>query len=103
MSATGTGTAVPWTGNFCETLFTDVSSALVTGGAINTGASWLTDYITSAPVFGFSGGEIKTAHTTGLNLAGGSGFTSRLHVVQLHTTGTDVSPLLQNLTVEVLN
>jgi hypothetical protein len=100
----GTGTAVAYNGAFCWTGITTAAGTSATAGSILGGNSNYYLGIASAPVASFtSGTDTFTATTASLNLAGGAGFTSRLHVVQLHTTGTDVSPQLMNLTVEVLN
>lgn len=100
----GTGTAVAYNGNFCWTGHTTVAGASVTAGSIQGDASWFNLGIASAPVGSFTPGmDTFTAATASLNLAGGAGFTSRLHIVQLHTTGTDVSPKLVNYTLEILN
>ena len=103
-AAAGPTTAAAYNGNFCWSGFTSVQGAGVTAGSIQGGDSFWDMYLASAPVGSiFVGGDTFTATTGSLNLAGGSGFTTRLHVVQLHTTGTDVSPKLVNLTFEVLN
>lgn len=100
----GTGTAVAYNGEFCETFITTVSGAGVTAGSVLTGFGNFILSIASAPVGSFTpGNDVLTAAVASLNLAGGGGFTSRIHVVQLHTTGTDVSPKLVNLTLEELN
>jgi hypothetical protein len=104
LQLSGTGTAVAYNGSFCATLQTTVSGAGVTAGSIRGGENFFTLSIASAPTTSFSPGQDTfTATTASLNLAGGAGFTSRIHVVQLHTTGTDVSPQLASLTAEVLN
>lgn len=104
LSATaGPNTAAAYNGNFCVTLSTTVSGAGVTAGSIIGGKSDWNYYLASAPTAIFVGGDKLTAAVASLNLAGGAGFTTRLHVVQLHTTGTDVSPQLINLTAELLN
>lgn len=104
LQLSGTGTAVAYNGSFCINITTTVSGAGVTAGSIRGGANNFTLAIASAPTTSFSPGQDTfTAATGSLNLAGGGGFTTRIHVVQLHTTGTDVSPQLVNLTAEVLN
>lgn len=104
MSATvGPNTAAAYTGNFCWTGHTTVQGAGVTAGSIAGDMSFWEQYLSATPAAIFVGGDVLTAAVGSLNLAGGSGFSTRLHVVQLHTTGTDVSPQLTNLTFEVLN
>jgi hypothetical protein len=50
-----------------------------------------------------AGPDVKAAAVASLNLAGTGGNTQRLHVVWLHTTGTDGAGVtLQGLTVEIL-
>lgn len=104
LSATvGPNTAAAYTGNFCWQGFTTAQGTTVTSGSIQGGYSFWEQYLSATPAAIFVGGDTFTATTASLNLAGGNGFTSRLHIVQLHTTGTDVSPQLMNLTFEVLN
>ena len=104
LSATvGPNTAAAYTGQFCWEGITTAAGTTVTSGSIQGGFSFWEQYLSATPAAIFVGGDTFTATTASLNLAGGSGFTSRLHVVQLHTTGTDVSPQLVGLTVEVLN
>lgn len=100
----GTAVAAVNNGSFCETFVTTVSGAGATAGSILGGNSFYGLYPVSAQTQagGFSGNDILAAAVASLNLAGGGGFTTRLHVVQLHTGGTDVSPKLLNVTVEVL-
>lgn len=104
VSAVGPNTAAAWNGNFCESFTTTASGAGSTAGSLIGGYGTIVEYLASAPSItaAFLGGDSKTATTASLNLAGGGGFSTRLHVVQLHTTGTDVSPQLLNLTLEVL-
>lgn len=98
----GPNTAAAYTGNFCVNFTTTVAGAGVTAGSLLGGFSYWNQYLSATPAAIFVGGDTLTAAVASLNLAGGAGFTSRIHVVQLHTTGTDVSPKLVNLTVEVL-
>jgi hypothetical protein len=96
-------TAAAWTVNFCETLSATVVGAGATAGSINTGESSYLSYLASAPATPwFIGGETSQAAIGSLNLAGGSGFTSRLHVVYLHAGGTDTAMQLLHLTIEAL-
>lgn len=99
----GPNTAATYTGNFCIDLFTTAAGTSVTAGSIEGGFSYWNEYLSATPAAIFVGGDTFTATTASLNLAGGAGFTSRLHVVQLHTTGTDVSPQLLSLTATILN
>jgi hypothetical protein len=104
LSATvGPNTAAAYTGQFCWQGFTTAQGTSVTAGSIEGGYSFWEQYLSATPAAIFVGGDTFTATTGSLNLAGGAGFSTRLHVVQLHTTGTDVSPQLVNLTFEVLN
>lgn len=100
----GTAVAAVNNGSFCETFVTTVAGAGVTAGSLLGGNSTFGLFPVSAQTQAgeFAGNDIKTAAVASLNLAGGAGFTTRLHVVQLHTGGTDVSPQLLNVTVEVL-
>lgn len=100
-ASVGPNTAAAYNGNFCWTGHTTVSGAGVTAGSIQGDFSYLNEYLASAPAAILVGGDKLTAATGSLNLAGGGGFTSRLHVVQLHTTGTDVSPQLVGMTLTV--
>lgn len=102
-AAAGPNTAAAYNGNFCWTGHTTVSGAGVTAGSIAGDMSLFNYYLASAPTALFVGGDKLTTATASLNLNGGSGFTTRLHIVQLHTTGTDVSPQLLNATIEVVN
>lgn len=101
LSATGTGTAATYTGNFCEVFHASVASASVTGGSIFGDFSLLNYYLSATPAGLFTGGDTKTAATGSLNLAGGNGFSTRLSIVHNNTTGNN-TPTLQNLTIEVL-
>jgi hypothetical protein len=100
--ATGTGSAVAYNENFCDDLTPTVVGSGVTAGSMMGGASWLIGGIVSTGAADYSGFDNKVATTGSLNLAGGTGFTTRLHIVQLHTGGTDVSPQLVHLTIESL-
>jgi hypothetical protein len=104
-SAAGPNTAAAWNGDFSIVLTTTVSGAGSTAGSIIGGDGRLYEYLASAPALAavFLGSDVKTAATASLNLAGGGGFTTRLHIVQLHTTGTDVSPQLVSAIVESVN
>jgi hypothetical protein len=52
---------------------------------------------------GNCGGDVIVSATGSLNLAGTGGNTQRIHIVWLHTTGTDANGVtLQGATVEVL-
>lgn len=95
-------TAAVYNGNFCIDLFTTVSGAGVTAGSIEGGYSSFIYYLGTVPTSLFLGGDTFTAATGSLNLAGTLGFTTRIHIVQLHTTGTDVSPQLLSYTLQPL-
>lgn len=89
---------------FCADLVTSTAGSGVTAGALLPTNSLIETSLAAGTAAGVIGTDTNTGTATGsLNLAGASGFTTRLHVVQLHTGGTDVSPQLLNLTVEVLN
>lgn len=105
-AAAGPNTAAAYNGNFCYTFHTTVAGTGVTAGSILGDNSSFIYYLASAPVGSiFTGGDTFTAATGSLNLAGlySAGFSTRLHIVQLHTTGTDVSPQLLNVTVEAVD
>lgn len=87
---------------FCFDLKTTVAGAGVTAGSILQTNSWFEEQYTTSSVATVP--KIVTgqgaAATASLNLAG----ESRLHVVYLHTTGTDANGVvLQDLSVKVLN
>jgi hypothetical protein len=105
LSGTATGTAVAYNGEFCEQFTVTAAGTSTTAGSIQGGDSHVNLCIASAPASStcFSGVDTKTATTTSINLAGTAGYTSRLHIVQLHTGGTDVSPQLMNYSFELLN
>lgn len=95
-----TANADHWT--FCWSGQTTVSGAGVTAGSIQpVGGQLVSTY--GAGVLGNAGGDINVAAVGSLNLAGTGGNTQRIHVVWLHTTGTDANGVtLRGLTVEVL-
>jgi len=102
IQGTAAYTAVIYNGSFCETFTTTVSGAGVTAGSIIGGSSLSAVGIASAPTNLVTELDTKNAATASLNLAGGAGFTTRLHIVQNHTTGADTQAQLLNVTVEVL-
>lgn len=95
-----TGNADHW--SFCETLQTTVSGAGVTAGSIQpVGGQIVSTY--GAGVLGNAGVDVNVSAVGSLNLAGTGGNTQRIHVVWVHTTGTDANGVtLNGLTVEVL-
>jgi hypothetical protein len=99
-----TSTAAAYNEPWCFDLTTTVQGTSVTAGSILISDGWMTNFLASAGTAEGYGGDSNTGTAVGsLNLAAGLGFSSRLHIVQLHTGGTDVSPQLLSLSVEVLN
>jgi len=87
--------------NYCWTGQTTVSGACVTAGTIAPVSGHLVSTF-GAGSLGNAGTDVLTS-TGSLNLAGTGGNTQRIHVVWLHTTGTDAAGVTANgLTVEVL-
>ena len=88
---------------FCGVLRTTVTGAGVTAGTLQATEGWSAiSYATTATVAGV-GTDTSVGGTASLNLAGTGGNTQRIHVVYVHTGGTDANGLiLQNLTVEAL-
>lgn len=73
-----------------ECFQTTVSGTAVTAGSIQPiGGQLISTY--GAGVLGTTGTEINVAPIASLNLAGTGGNTQRLHIVWLHTTGTDAA------------
>ena len=74
--------------SFHECFQTTVNGAGVTAGSIQPfGGQLISTY--GAGVLGNAGTEVKVAPVASLDLAGTGGNTQRLHIVWLHTTGTD--------------
>lgn len=96
-----TGNADLW--SFCDTFQVTVSGAGVTAGSIIPVAGQMVSTY-GAGVLGTSGVDVKMGAAIGsLNLAGTGGNTQRLHVVWLHTTGTDgAGTQVTGVTVEIL-
>ncbi len=94
-----TSNADQW--SFCQNLKTTVAGASATAGSILAGTGWLTaSYGAATTVAAATGPTIGAAAVGSLNLAS----EARIDVVYLHTTGTDgATPILQDLTVEVVN
>lgn len=100
ITATQVGTAENY--QFCETLQTTVAGAGVTAGSLEP-ISGVLNFSEAAGTLHSSGPDVKAAAVGSLNLAGTGGNTQRVHIVWLHTTGTDGAGLtLQGATVEVL-
>lgn len=102
MQITATQASSPENYSFCETLQTTVAGAGVTAGSVQPvfGNFTLSE---AAGTLHASGPDVKAAAVGSLNLAGTGGNTQRLHIVYLHTTGTDATgTTLQGLTVEAL-
>lgn len=100
ITVTQAGTAENY--SFCETLQTTVSGAGVTAGSLQPvfGNFTLSE---AAGTLHAAGPDVKAAAVGSLNLAGTGGNTQRIHVVYLHTTGTDgAGTTLQGLTVELI-
>lgn len=88
---------------FCYDLRTTVAGAGATAGSIIQDDSvYMNQYTASSvatvPKFALGQGPAAVAS---LNLAGGGGFTTRIHIVWLHTTGTDGAGVqLQRVTIQ---
>lgn len=87
---------------FCQDFTT-----LTTGptGTVLPGAGWLTYSDTVAGTHPFSGPNVQVGAPAAVSLGGTgtAGFPTHLHVVYLHTTGTDgAGMILQKLTIEPL-
>lgn len=88
---------------FCYDLRTTVAGASATAGSIIQDDSvYMNQYTASSvatvPKFALGQGP---AAVVSLNLAGGGGFTTRIHIVWLHTTGTDGAGVqLQRVTIQ---
>jgi hypothetical protein len=102
INGTATFTNVAYNGSFCESFTTTVSGSGVTAGSIIGGANVASMGIASAPTNLVTMLDTLNSATASLNLAGGGGFTSRLHIVTNHTTGADGASQVLSLTVEVL-
>jgi hypothetical protein len=102
IQGTATFTNVAYNGSFCESFTTTVSGAGVTAGSIIGGANTASMGIASAPTNLVTMLDTFNAATASLNLAGGAGFTSRLHIVTNHTTGADGASQVLSVTVEIL-
>lgn len=91
--------------NFCQTLTTTVSGASATAGSMQATDGFLSEsYGLGVAGVGSTGPTLAPTAVASLNLAGTAGFTNRLHVVYLHTTGTDGAGVtLSNLNVQLLN
>lgn len=101
MQITATQASTPENYQFCETLQTTVSGAGVTAGSLMAMGVFNTSE--AAGTLHSSGPDIKAAAVGSLNLAGSGGNTQRIHIVWLHTTGTDAAGTTLNLTtIEVL-
>lgn len=102
IQGTATFTNVAYNGSFCEEFTTTVSGAGVTAGSIIGGSNVATMGIASAPTNLVTMLDTLNAAVGSLNLAGGAGFTSRLHIVTNHTTGADGASQVLSVTVEVI-
>ena len=88
--------------SFCWTGQTTVAGAGVTAGSIMPVGGFLCSTF-GAGSLGNCGVDVKAAAVGSLNLAGTGGNTQRIHIVWLHTTGTDAAGVtLNGLTVEVI-
>jgi hypothetical protein len=88
--------------SFCWSGQTTVAGAGVTAGSIMPVGGFLGSTF-GAGALGNIGVDVKAAAVASLNLAGTGGNTQRIHIVWLHTTGTDAAGVtLQGATVEIL-
>jgi hypothetical protein len=90
---------------FCQDLTTTVSGAGATAGTMQATDGFLSEsYGAGVAGVGSTGPTLSPAAVGSLNLAGTAGFTQRIHVVYLHTTGTDANGItLGGLSVQVIN
>lgn len=102
IQGTATFTNVAYNGSFCENFTTTVSGAGTTAGSIIGGANVTSMGIASAPTNLVTMLDTLNAAVGSLNLAGGGGFTSRLHIVSQHTTGADGASQVLSVSAEVL-
>lgn len=102
INGTATYTNVVYNASFCESFVTTVSGSGVTAGSILGGANVASMGIASAPTNLVTLLDSTNAAVASLNLATGAGFSSRLHIVQNHTTGSDGAFQVLSTTVEVL-
>lgn len=101
ITATGAGGAAENYG-FCETFQTTVAGATVTAGSLMPLAGIL-NYTEGAGTLHAAGTDVKAAAVGSLNLLNAAGNTARIHVVWLHTTGTDGAGMQCNgITIEVI-
>lgn len=88
--------------SYCWAGQTTVAGAGVTAGSIMPVAGFLASTF-GAGVLGNTGVDVNVAAVGSLNLAGTGGNTQRIHVVWLHTTGTDAAGVtMQGATVEII-
>lgn len=99
---TATQVSSPEQYSFCETFQTTVSGSGVTAGSIMPIAGAF-NFSEGAGTLHSSGPDVIGAAVSSLNLAGTGGNTQRIHVVYLHTTGTDAAgTTLLGLTVKLI-
>lgn len=101
LTATGTGTAAPYEGQFCENFVATVSGAGATAGSILPGDGHLTYALVSSGNIVGNGADTVAAAVASINLAGGGGFSNRLSIIHNNATG-NATPQLQSLSIEVL-
>ncbi len=89
--------------HFCQDLTTTVASASATGATLQATDGILSEsYGAGVAGVGSTGPTLSPAAVGSANLAGTAGYTNRIHVVYLHTTGTDAHGVtLGNLTVQI--
>lgn len=96
---TSTLTSAASAASFCQTLETTVASASATGGSIRATNGWYGVAGSSAGANPFFGINNTVAAVGSLNLAE----SAVIDIVFVATTGTTDTPILTNVTVEVLN
>lgn len=86
--------------SFCQEFSTITTGAT---GTVLPGNGTLTFSDTVAGTHPFSGPNVQVGAPAAMSLTGGVGFPTHLHVVYLHTTGTDGTGIIaQKITVEAL-
>jgi hypothetical protein len=89
--------------HFCQDLTTTVASASATGASLQATDGMLSEsYGAGVAGVGSTGPTLSPTAVGSANLAGTAGYGNRIHVVYLHTTGTDAHGVtLGNLTVQI--
>jgi hypothetical protein len=99
-NVTGTLSAAIDNYSFCQEFSTITTGAT---GTVLPGFGFVTGASTVAGSQPFTGPNVQVGAPAAMSLTGGVGFPTHLHVVYLHTTGTDGAGMIaQKITVEAL-